>query len=230
MHVEIQGDRETWFMDRVFVYHYRIFEAFKARGMEVVSLAIFTDDDENYRPNVYSFERWGFKIRMEIPLVKTVDFKIKPELKKKLETSKNPMALAVKVQLKSREERNRNNLQSFKLKVELMREYYKNGYDRKYIRSVFRFMDAIFQLPKDLDREFTEELAKIEKEFNMPLISNFERYAEERGEKRGEKRGMKKAEKKVAIKMLKKGYTPEAIAEVTSFSVEEVRKLAETGH
>ncbi|MCP5048295.1 MAG: transposase [bacterium] len=226
MHVEIQGDREPHFMKRVFVYFYRIFDKFMDKGIEIISLAILTDDDKNYRPNVYSSGRWGFKIKMEIPLVKTVDYKNKKEFREKLESSKNPMALAVKVQLKSREYKNRNNNQGLNLKVELMREYYRKGYDRKFIHSLFRFLDSIFQLPETMERMFSEEIFKMEEEHNMPYITSIERIAKKDGKKEGEK------ERTISIarELIKIGIAVTDISKATGLSIEEIQTLSETVH
>jgi hypothetical protein len=38
---------------------------------------------------------------MKIPIVKIIDYKLKKELREKLETSTNPMAMVVRAQLKS---------------------------------------------------------------------------------------------------------------------------------
>jgi predicted transposase/invertase (TIGR01784 family) len=203
-------------------------------GIEIISLAILTDDDEKYRPNEYHFERWGFEHRMKIPMVKTVDYKIKKELIEKLDKSKNPMALAVKVQLKSRENRNKDVNENLKLKVELMREYYKNGYDRQYIRSLFRFLDSIIRLPEKQERQFGEEILKMEEVHNMAELTSLERIAKKDGKKEGRKEGRKegKMEEKYSIarELLKLGISVSAITKATGLSAEEIEKLSAKGH
>ena len=90
VHVEVQGKRVSNFMERIFVYFYRIFDKYREEGSEVISVAILTDEDENYRPDEYSFSRWGFDLRLKIPIVKIIDFKNKEKYRKKLENSTNP--------------------------------------------------------------------------------------------------------------------------------------------
>jgi hypothetical protein len=82
LHVEIQGTPKKSFMDRIFVYFYRIFEKFRKKGMEVVTLAILTDKNKKYRPNKYHFACWGFVHTLIIPLVKIIDYKSKKNLSK----------------------------------------------------------------------------------------------------------------------------------------------------
>jgi len=73
----------------------------------------------------------GFELRMKIPIVKIIDFKLKKELREKLETSTNPMALVVKAQLKSLELNKADDNTKFNVAKELIRECYKQGYSKK---------------------------------------------------------------------------------------------------
>ena len=41
---------------------------------EVISLAIFADDDPGWRPDRYEYTRWGFRSLTEFPVVKLLDF------------------------------------------------------------------------------------------------------------------------------------------------------------
>ncbi len=238
MHVEIQGTRKTGFMKRIFTYYYRIFEKYMEKGVEIISLAILTDEDKNYRPNKYHFKRWGFEHLMKIPMVKIIDYKIKKKFREKLETSTNPFALAVKVQLKSHEAKNLDDASTYNIKRELMREYYNHGYDARYVRSLLHFMDLIFHLPEDLEKKFTEEILRIEEELNMPYVTNVERIAikkgmkegKKEGKKEGMKEGMKEGKLETAREFLKLGVDIDTVVKATGFSKEEIEKIAETIH
>src|SRR6266851_2632584 len=70
VHVEVQTSRQGGFPKRMYVYNYRIFDRY---DREVVSLAILADDDPSWRPNQYSYERWGFRTGIEFPIVKLLD-------------------------------------------------------------------------------------------------------------------------------------------------------------
>jgi hypothetical protein len=57
-HIEIQGQKETDFSHRSFIYNYRAHEYF---NKPVVSLSIFTDKNKNWRPIQFERELWGCK-------------------------------------------------------------------------------------------------------------------------------------------------------------------------
>ena len=221
IHVEVQGTRDSYFMERIFVYFYRIFDKYREEGSEVISLGILTDEDENYRPDEYCFSRWGFEHRLKIPIIKIIDFKNKKEFRKKLETSTNPMALVVKAQLKSLEAKRGNDDRKYNIKFELIRGLYKQGYDKSRIRSLFDFIDLIIRLPDDLEKKLFEEIIKIEEEHKMPYVTSWERTAEKRGEKRGEK----KEKLKTARRMLNDDMPIERIIKYTGLTEEEIKGL-----
>lgn len=79
VHIEIQSNYEKEFPRRLYVYNYRISDKY---SKEVITLAILTDEDKNYRPDNYEINKWGFKIRFEFPLIKLIDFKDKIDLDK----------------------------------------------------------------------------------------------------------------------------------------------------
>jgi predicted transposase/invertase (TIGR01784 family) len=227
IHVEVQGTQKVSFMDRIFVYFYRIFEKFRKKGMEVVTLAILTDENENYRPRKYHFSRWGFVHMLIIPLVKIIDYKNKKELSEKLETATNPFALAVKVQLKSMEVTNKEIDKKFNIKRELIREYYKHGYDKKYIRSLLTFIDLIFPLPEDLEKIVSEDIAIFEEEQKMKHVLSWERIAKKEGLKEGIKEGLKEGKWDVVKMSLKEGLPIKTIERITGFPAEEINRFKE---
>jgi len=87
-----QGQPLANFMEKMYIYNYRTFDKRIEAGVPLISAAILTDDNENYRPNEYVLNFCGFELRMKIPIVKIIDFKLQKELREKLETSTNPMA------------------------------------------------------------------------------------------------------------------------------------------
>jgi hypothetical protein len=50
IHLEVQGQRETNFAERMYVYYSRLFNRFNA---PIATFVIFTDEDEHWRPGVY---------------------------------------------------------------------------------------------------------------------------------------------------------------------------------
>ena len=135
IHFEVQGQPLANFMKKIYIYNYRTFDKRIEADVPVISTAIFTDDNENYRPDEYVVNFCGFELRMKIPIVKIMDYKLKKEFIEKLETSNNPMALVVKAQLKSLEVNKADDNTKFNAAKELMRECYKQGYlKRRFTR------------------------------------------------------------------------------------------------
>ena len=242
IHVEVQGNRETHFMIRMFTYHYRIFDKYKDEGAKIISLAILTDEEENYRPNEYSSKGWGFSLRMKVPIVKILDYKNKKELREKLEKSSNPMGMIVKAQLKSFEAKKGDNHIKYDIKFELIRQLLKHGYDGKYIRSLFNFIDLVFRLPESLEKKLSQEVNKIEEEQNMAYVTSWERIAKKEGKLEGKREGKLegklegkregKLEGKLetAQNLIKGGIAIDIIAKATGLSKEVLEALAQTTH
>jgi predicted transposase/invertase (TIGR01784 family) len=226
IHVEVQGTKETDFMLRMFIYYYRTFDKYRKEGTEVISLAILTDEDENWRPDEHVSGRWGFDLRMKIPVVKLIDYKNNKELREKAESSINPMAMVVKAQLKNYELKRADDKKKSTVKWELIRQCYEKGYTRRQIKALLKFIDWIIQLPEGLNKQLSEKITKLEEDYKMPYVTSWERIAEERGVKIGEEKG--KVE--TARKLIQRGIDIEIIAEATGFSKEEIEKFAATDH
>jgi hypothetical protein len=238
IHIEVQGKKEKNLEERVFIYYYRTFDRYKEEGVEVISLVILTDEDENYRPDEYHVSRWGFDLRMKIPTVKIIDFRNNSELRRKLEESSNPIALIVKAQLKSCEVKKDSNEKKSTVKWELIRQCYESGYSKNEIEILLKFIDWLILLPESFQEKLNTEILKLEEEYKMGYVTSWEKMAqkrgeeigEERGERRGERRGEKRGEKKgkleTARELVKRGIDINIIAEATGFPLEEIEKLA----
>jgi len=71
IHIEVQSQVDPTFARRTFVANYRLFDRY---GREVVSLGILADDDPDWRPDNYSYGRWGSEMRLRFPMVKLLDY------------------------------------------------------------------------------------------------------------------------------------------------------------
>ena len=146
-------EKKGIFPERTYIYNYRIYDKNIDRGAKVISVAILTDEDENYRPDEYLVSQWGFELRMKIPMVKIIDFKNKKELREKLETSTNPMTIVVKAQLKRYELKKADNEKKSTVKWELIRQCYESGYSKEDIRVLLKFIDWLIRLPEGLNKQ-----------------------------------------------------------------------------
>jgi len=226
IHVEVQGQKEEDFMTRMFVYYYRTFDKYREEGTEVISLAVLSDENQNWRPDEYAFSRLGFEHRMKFPMVKITDYKTKEELRELLETSANPMALVVKAQLTCHELKNADNEKKSTVKWELIRQCYKRGYTREHIDALLKFIDWIIRLPDGLSRQLSKEISKLEEEYIMAYVTSWERIAK----KDGIKEGIKEGKIETARRLIKRGVDMDIIVEATGFPKKEIEKLAATVH
>ena len=188
IHIEIQGYAQEVFPERMYVYNYRIFDKFRK---EVVSLALLTDDDPRFRPNEYLCSRWGFGVRCWFPAVKILDYR---ERLAELEASRHPFALIVRAFLKTLETEG-NDQETYRWKKTFLLELYRLGMSRETFRKIYKFIDWIMRLPKEMENQLYYDLKTIEEKNAMPHMTTAERI--------GMEKGMEKGMKTVITKMLK---------------------------
>jgi predicted transposase/invertase (TIGR01784 family) len=234
VHIEVQGQPQPNFMERMFIYFYRAFDKEKEEKIPVMSVAVLTDDNPKYRPDEYKLDLFGFELKMRIPIVKITDFKKDEKLKHKLETSASPMAMVVLAQLKSHEVKQADDPKKFEVTKELIRQCYKNGYSRDDTRLLLKFFDWVIRLPEAYKESIKEVIEITEEEFKMEYVPIWERDAEKRGEeegiKKGEKRGEDKKARETARKMIARKFDIDTIIDITGLKREEIEKMAATSH
>ena len=205
VHVEVQGYPQEEFSRRMFIYNYRIFDRY---GKDVVSLAVLTDEDEGFRPGAYRFELGGFRIEMDYPCVKLLDYRGKWE---ELGESENPFSVVVMSHLKSYETRGRVR-ERFNWKLRLTRKLYERGYSREEVLGLYRFIDMVMTLPEELEEEYHEEVLREEEVREMPYITTAERI----GMRKGLKQGMLEDAREMVLEALEErfGVVPEDVKDL----------------
>ena len=183
IHIEIQGQRETAFPKRMFVYNYRIFDR---HDVPVVSLAVLTDDQPGWRPNHFGYELFGCRVSLDFPIVKLLDYQAQGD---DLENSSNPFALVVMAHLQTQATRKDMN-QRYAAKLNLAKRLYQRGFSRKDILELFRFLDWIMALPDELAKQFETDMVYFESEMKMPYVTSIERRATQRGLEQGIERSV----------------------------------------
>jgi len=227
IHIEVQGTKEKKgiFPERAYIYNYRIYDKNIEKGVKVISVAILTDEDKNYRPDEYLVQQWGFELRMKIPMVKIIDFKDNKELRKSLETSDNPMAMIVKAQLKNYELKKAGNEQKSSVKWELIRQCYEKRHPKEEIRVLLRFIDWLIRLPEGLAKQLTKKIAILEEEYKMPYVTSWERIGMKEGKKQGKKEGKKEEKIETARRMLMEDFSIDQVIKCTELTEKEVKAL-----
>ncbi len=214
LHIEFQQAKEKEFEIRIYIYNYRIFNKYKK---ETISFVILGDKDKNWRPNEYKIEYPEFLLHFKYKLVKLIDFETK---KDELLKSKNPFALIILSHLKRLEAGN-DVVKQFRIKKELVKNLYNLGFNKNDIRNIIEFIDCLFQLPKELEEEYIEEIRKYEEVKRMPLMLTAEKLGIEKGIGLGREQGMYE----VAKRMYSKGFDLKTIIDATGLSEKKIKKI-----
>ncbi|MGY5322771.1 hypothetical protein ACXGSL_14725 [Vreelandella aquamarina] len=156
IHVEVQGEPEVEFSERMFTYQYRLRDRY---AMEVVSLAVLADTRKSFRPTTFHYERWGCELTFTFPMAKLIDWEGNWVA---LETSDNVFALVVMAQIQAK--RVKNSATRKDTKVALIKLLYERGYNREQILRLFNIIDWMIQLPKRLDPDFAQAVYAIQEE------------------------------------------------------------------
>jgi hypothetical protein len=200
IHTEVQGQKDERFTERMFIYHYRLFESL---GQQVISLAILGDKDINWRPKNYGYQLMGCELSFRFPIVKLMDYKNKLG---KLEKSDNPFAIVVRAHLKGLETYNASKKRLQEKEI-LFKALYESNYSEKEIFDLFRFMDWVLDLPKGLEQQFYEFAKQYEEEKEMPYITSIERLAREDAREEGIQLGALQNARENVVDILKVRFT-----------------------
>ena len=87
IHIEIQGQHDVDFAERLFVYNYRLYDRFRR---PIATLAILADGSASWRPEGFEYQFFGCQVGIHFPTVKLLDFE--PQLDALL-ADPNPFAL-----------------------------------------------------------------------------------------------------------------------------------------
>ena len=205
VHIEVQGQYERQFAERMYTYNYRLFDRHKQR---VISLAVLADEERNWRPSHYGYEIGGCRVALEFPAVKLLDYETQWAT---LERTTNPFGVIVMAHLQTKAtQRNPQNRLQWKLR--LVRGLYERGYSREDIVELFRFIDWVMVLPEELARSFKEEIRSYEEAFRMRYVTSIERMAIEEGIEQGILQ--KGREDAIAILEIRFGEVPSSVVEV----------------
>jgi hypothetical protein len=207
VHVEVQGQYDSQFAERMYTYNYRLFDRHKKR---VISLAVLADEQANWRPSSYSYQLGGCRVSLEFPVAKLLDYEQGWEI---LEQTTNPFGVIVMAHLKTKATQ-RNPENRLQWKLSLVRRLYERGYSRQDIQELFRFIDWIMVLPKELALSFKTEVRSYEEANRMRYVTSIERLAKQEGVEEGILQNAR--ESIIAVLETRFGEVPSSIAEVVN--------------
>ncbi|MBF0611457.1 MAG: hypothetical protein G8345_04280 [Magnetococcales bacterium] len=195
IHVDIQGERQKNFPDRMFIYYYRSYDL---KQWPVVGVAILADTNKKWRPREFRQELWGCQVVYRFNVVKLLDFSEDIAI---LEQSDNPFAIVTLAHLQAKKTKKRPG-ERYQAKWHIIRSLYQRGFSRQKIIDLFRFVDWVLALPPEEDRQFWQDLSHLEEVQQMPYLSSIERIGMEKGIEKGMEKGMEKGTLKGHADML----------------------------
>lgn len=178
IHVEVQGNRDSHFEERMFICQCRAFDLYKR---PVVSLAILADEEGSWRPSSFGYQMWGTKVSFQFNALKLLDYMHRLDV---LESSTNPFAIVTLAHLTGKQTKNQP-AERFQQKMHITRMLYERGFSRQQIVDLFRFIDWVLSLPKELDNQFWVNLFNFEENQKMSYITSVERIGMRKGEEKG---------------------------------------------
>jgi len=183
VHIEVQGQAEAEFAQRMYTYHYRLFDRY---AREVVSLAVLGDTSPTWRPTGFTYGRWGCRLAFEFPVLKLWDYRARWA---QLEASANPFATVLMAHLKAQETAGAAEQRKV-WKWALVRRLYERGYARQDILNLFRFIDWLLALPAELEQTLWQAMQEYEEANRMTYVTSVERFGIEKGLRQGQQLGL----------------------------------------
>ncbi|MBV2262231.1 MAG: DUF4351 domain-containing protein [Thauera sp.] len=200
IHIEVQGSFEDDFARRMFVYNYRIFDAY---NRPVVSLAVLADDAPDWRPDHFSYTRLGCEHSLRFPIAKLLDHLDNEAV---LLATPNPFALVTAAHLYTRGTR-KNPAQRFDAKRRLVRLLYLRDWPRQRILDFFGVLDWMMRLPDELEHKLWQDIENIEGERKVRYVTSVERLAIKRGLEKGLEQGLRRGREEGQTRVLARQLT-----------------------
>jgi hypothetical protein len=151
-------------------------------------------------------------VQFDFPMVKLLDYTT-PERWAELEASDNVFALVVMAQIRAKVTDDAETMKRWKFR--LMRLMYERGYERSLIVDLFRLIDWMIRLPKDLEAAFRQELYAYEEQYQMPYVTTVERAGIEKGKtlglQQGMQRGMQQGEAAILMMQLEEKFGSDSL-------------------
>jgi hypothetical protein len=168
IHLQVQGGYFEDLPSSMFIQSGQIFERYDKHPL---SLVILCDEDQNWRPNQFSFgdEAFGSSLKFGFHNLKLLDFNNEKRWQE-LEASDNPFSIVIMAHLKAQTTKQAPDERKI-WKTKLTHRLYEKGLEEQDIRNLYKFIDKALVLPEPLEKEFWEELKQFELEQNVTYIT-----------------------------------------------------------
>ncbi|AML48079.1 hypothetical protein AYM02_01680 [Coxiella burnetii] len=183
IHLEVQGQVQVRFPRRMLIYGYRLYDKYQK---PIVSCAILTDQNANWRPDHYEIAVAGSRLRMDFRVVKLLDY---ADREVELEHSSNPFASVILSYLAALQIKQSPEELRLQMKLTLTKRLYRKGYTKEQIIRLYLFIDWVIHLLRALEIEYQETVYHWEVEEKMAYISTIERFGIQKGLQKGLQQG-----------------------------------------
>jgi len=182
IHIEVQGQRDKDFAERLFTYNYRLYDRYRR---PVATLAVLADEQPSWKPDRFGYELFGCRHYLEFPTVKLMDYANRIE---DLLRDPNPFALVTAAHLLTQQTRNDAEAR-YAAKWRLSRMLYERDWDKQRIVDLFAVIDWLLHLPTELEHRLWQALSELERNANMPYVTSVQRLGHEEGRREGRREG-----------------------------------------
>ncbi len=203
LHLEVQGERQQEFAERMFVYHYRLYDRYR---QPIASFALLADDRADWRPEHFHYDVLGCRLGLRFPVAKLLDW---TGSEARLEDSDNPFAVLTRAHLANRS--TRDDMDSrYRIKWRLVQSLYRRGWDKQRVIDLFHVLDWMMRLPDELECRLWNDLQHWEEEVQMRYVNSVERIGMakgmEQGIQQGIQRGIQRGQARLLARQLERRF------------------------
>ena len=221
IHIEVQGDYQKIFSERMFRYFYLIFNK---HNVKITAWAIFTDTNKKFKPASFETSFLGTGVKYWFNTYKIFDQK-----DAELKNSDNPFAIVVLTVLLALKKEKVNEVKLIDLKIEIAKNLLKRNFPKEKIKKIFHFLKFYVRFNDEnsliFDKKFDHLLEKSE---SMGL----EEYILERERKQYMAKGIEQGivlnpNEVIRNLRVEEKFSIEKIAKIVRLSTVRVREILE---
>ncbi len=201
VHLEVQGNAQAEFAERMFVYHYRLYDRYR---QPVASLALLADTTPHWRPGQFGYRLLGCSIQLGFPTAKLLDYATHQDA---LYAHPNPFALVTLAHLLTQSTRQDMHAR-FAAKWKLVQLLYRRGWDKQQVIDLFSVLDWMMRLPEQLKRSLWHNIEVLEEQEKMRYVTSVEQIGIEKGMLQGLTQGRAEGEAYALRRLLQKRFGP----------------------
>ncbi|MBE9466506.1 hypothetical protein ACFP1I_23915 [Dyadobacter subterraneus] len=209
VHIEVQGYDDKDFAKRMFTYFYRILDKY---GKPVTAIAIFTDTNKKFHPNVYEYKYLGSKIIYEFNTYKIIE-----QDETALIENENPFAIVVLTVLLALKKKKLDDESLFDLKYSLAKNLLMRKIPEKKIDDLLIFLQRYITFAdQGYNVKFDKEIGALT---GNQKSMGIREMVLDKAEKKGIEKGVEKATISFIINLWETGnHTVSQIASLVKVS------------